>query len=378
MKHSFFLLGPRQSGKSTLIHEFFKENTALFYDLLESNQYLRLTANPGIFRQEILARDERVTHVVVDEIQRIPSLLDEVHSLIEGPRAPHFCLSGSSARKLKRDHANLLAGRAWVFHLFPLTVRELGDRFLLEKALCFGTLPSVYLAEERKDAERTLRAYVETYLKEEIELEARVRNLGGFVRFLTLAADENGNILNYSNIARETGTTYQTVKEYFQILEDTLVGFFLLPYSKSTRKRLVKHPKFYFFDTGVHRAMAKRITLNIEPKTSEYGRAFEHFIILEIMRLAAYGEKDYHFSFYHSSSHAEVDLVIETPSNAVYAVEIKATENPDSGSLRGLGSFKEICPKAKLYCACLAPRKRMIGDILILPWKELLKELFPE
>ena len=373
--HSFFLFGPRQTGKSTLLKSLLKSETTLFYDLLKTEEYLRLSANPTLFREEILSRDQKITHVVVDEIQRIPDLLNEVHWILEGTNPPYFCLSGSSARKLKRSHANLLAGRAWTYHLFPLTSQELGERFSLERALNLGTLPSVYLDPDIESARRTLKSYVETYLKEEVQAEAIVRNVGSFLRFLSLAGDENGNVINYSNISRETGTTYKTVKEYFQILEDTLIGFFLLPYSKSTRKRLVQHPKFYFFDPGVHRALTQKITVPLQRKTTEYGRSFEHFLITEIIRLARYKELDYEFSFYQSSNEAEVDLIIETPQGLTYAIEMKSLENPDSSSLRGLKSFRQICQKATLYCACLAPRKRTIGDISILPWQEVLAEI---
>lgn len=370
--NSFFVFGPRQTGKSTLIKDiFFQKNSALYYNLLLSKEYLRLSANPTLLREEVMSRKPEITHVIVDEIQRIPALLDEIHALMEGPRAPYFCLSGSSARKLKRAHANLLAGRAWTYHLYPLTYRELAENFSLEKALNLGTLPPVYLNPSETGAKRTLKSYVETYLKEEIKQEALVRNIGGFLRFLRLAADENGNMLNYSNIARETGTSYQTVKEYFQILEDTLVGFLLLPFSKSSRKRLVKHPKFYFFDLGVHRALTQKLSVPLEKGTSDFGNAFEHFLILEIMRLADYGEKDYGFSFYHTESHAEVDLIVETPKGTTYAVEIKSSEHPDLSQLKGLRSFAEICPNATLICASLAPRRRVIQNITILPWQEV-------
>ena len=353
----------------------FPANSTLYFDLLQSAEHLRLSATPSLFREEVMARGKQMTHVVVDEIQRIPELLDEIHSILESPHPPSFCLSGSSARKLKRSRANLLAGRAWTYHLYPLTHFELESQFNLEKALNLGTLPSVYLSDNEEEAAKTLRSYVETYLKEEIQSEALVRNLGGFLRFLTLATDENGHIINYSNLARETGATYQTIKEYFQILEDTLVGFLLLPYSKSTRKRLIKHPKFYFFDTGIHRALAKKLSFKIEKKTAEFGRAFEHFMIIEIMRLCAYQELDYRLSFYHSSNHAEVDLIIETPKGATLAVEFKASEYPASSDLKGLKSFSDICPDAKLYCVSLVPRKRVLQGVTILPWREIFQSL---
>ncbi len=371
--HTFFLFGARQTGKSTLLRSTFHPQKTLTYDLLKTEEHLRLSAQPRLFREEVLSRDRKVTHVVVDEIQRIPDLLNEVHSLLEGRDAPSFCLSGSSARKLKRAQANLLAGRAWTYHLYPFTHVELGSDFSLDRALHRGTLPSVYLAKNEEEAHRTLRAYVETYLKEEIQEEALVRNLGGFLRFLSLAADENGNVLNYSNIARETGASYKTVKEYFQLLEDTLVGFLLLPYSKAVRKRLIAHPKFYFFDTGVHRAMAKELSAPLQRGTSEYGRVFEHFLVTEFIRLIRYREWEAEISFYHSSSHMEVDLVIEIPPKRCFAIEIKAAENPSASDLRGLKAFRDVRPQAELYLASLAPRKRMVAGIAILPWQEALK-----
>jgi len=336
---------------------------------------LRLSANPHLFREEVMARPSDVTHIIVDEIQRIPALLNEVHHIIEKPKAPCFCLSGSSARKLKRSQANLLAGRAWTYHLYPLTHRELGGDFLLPKALNLGTLPSVYLAESSDIAQETLRAYVETYLKEEIEAEALTRSIGGFVRFLTLAGDSNGQIINYTTIARECGVSYQTVKGYFQILEDTLVGFFLQPYARSTRKRLIQHPKFYFFDIGVLRALQKTVTIELQPKTYEYGRCFEHFVILEIMRLASYQELDYQFSFYRTSNQAEVDLIIETPGKEIYAIEIKASDQPETEAVSGLLSFKEVCPKAILYCVSQVPYRRKINEVSILPWQDIFQEI---
>ncbi len=375
--HSFFLFGPRQTGKSTLLRQVFDESHTRYYDLLKSDEYVRLSTNPSAFREEILSRNEKITHIVVDEIQRVPELLNEVHFILEQKKPPYFILSGSSARKLKRAHSNLLAGRAWTYHLYPLTHQELSDQFHLDKALNFGTLPSVYLSGGDEEARRTLRSYVETYLKEEIQQEALVRNLGNFLRFLALAADENGNIINYSSIARETGTSYNTVKDYFQILEDTLVGFTLLPYSKSTRTRLVKHPKFYFFDTGVYRALTKKVSVNLERKTSDYGRVFEHFVIAEMIRLESYRELDYKFSFYHSSNHAEVDLIVETPNGRVCAIEIKATDNPNSSQTRGLRSFAEICPRAELYLVCLVPHRREFNRVSIVPWQEMFKIFLP-
>ena len=352
----------------------FHSDTSLFYDLLFSEEYQRLLTRPELLRHEVLAAPQKITHFIIDEIQRIPALLNEVHWLIENTRGKFFGMSGSSARKLKRGQANLLAGRAWTYELFPLTHKELGSQFSLEKALSLGTLPSVYLCDKREESVLTLQAYSDTYLKEEIQAEALVRNLRGFLQFLRLAADENGHLLNYSSLAREVGTTYQTIKDYFQVLEDTLLGFFLFPYAESNRTRLVKHPKFYFFDTGIQRMFAKKTPFPLEPKTAEFGHAFEHFMIAEVRRLAAYQRQDYRFSFFHSAGHAEVDLVVETPQRKVFAIEMKATERPDS-SLKGLKIFQQIRPDAIGLCACLAPHRRQLKDIAIVPWQDLFEIL---
>ncbi len=369
---SFFLFGPRQTGKSTLLRERFDPATSYWYDLLKTEVFTRFSAYPHLFREEIVGRDKKITHIVIDEVQRVPELLNEIHWLMEQPGSPYFILTGSSARKLKCSKANLLAGRALTFHLYPLTYSELKDQFSLMKVLQFGSLPSVYFEPSAEEAADRLRAYVDTYLKEEIQLEAEVRNLSPFIRFLSLAAFENGNQINYSNIARSTGVLYQTIKGYFQILEDTLIGQFLYPYTKSVRKRLSKHPKFYFFDTGVTRALTQKLTIPLSPHTPDFGNAFEQLVILETMREAHYQKKDWMFSYYRTTHGAEVDLVIEMPSGATIAVEIKATDHVTSAHLKGLKSFKEICPSAQLFCVGLEPHRRTIDSITILPWNEML------
>lgn len=368
---SFFLFGPRQTGKTTLLRELYSKETTIFYDLLKSEEYTRLSAYPSLFREEVSSRGKNITHVIVDEIQRAPALLDEIHVLTGSPNPPIFIMTGSSARKLKRTKANLLAGRAFTYNLFPLTCSELGSEFSLQKALLLGTLPSAYLEDSPEAANERLRAYVDTYLKEEIELEAQVRGIGQFIRFLTIAGFENGNILNFSNMARDTGTSYHTVQSYFQILEDTLIGQFLYPYLKSQRKRSATHPKFYFFDTGIVRALTKRLTVPIEPRTPEFGKSFEHFVILEVMRHANYNRMDLSFSFYRTEGGAEVDLIIEAPNGNILAMEIKSTDNISSIHLRGLLSFAETCPSAKLCCVCTAPNRRICENVTILPWQEM-------
>lgn len=367
---SFFIFGPRQTGKSTLLKSLFNPATDIYYDLLKSEEYLRLMHQPALLREEVQSR--KVKRVFIDEIQRIPDLLNEVHWLIEQDKSIQFIFSGSSARKLKRMKANMLGGRAITLQLYPLTTSELGNSFNLMRALQYGTLPAYYFENDTTTLQDQLRAYVETYLEEEIELEAQIRQLGVFIRFLTLAAHENGQILNYSNLGNNISTSYQTIKGYYQILEDTLVGQFLWPYSHSVRKTLVKHPKFYFFDPGVVRTLTKKLTAPLEIKTTEFGKAFEHWIFLEMVRHNSYFKCDWTFSFYRTNQ-VEVDIIIETPQEKTFAIEIKGNDTIATNDLHGLKSFKEICPKAHLAVVSMSPKRRMMGDVTILPWQEWLE-----
>ena len=377
LDQSIFLFGPRQVGKSTLIKANFPKETTIFIDLLLADDYNRYMKDPDLLKDEVLARNKSFTHIVIDEVQRIPELLNIVHYLIENDESkPKFILSGSSARKLKRGRANLLAGRALSYSLYPLNFLEIGDLFNLKQALNFGTLPAIYTEENLLIRQEKLKAYTKTYLKEEIQEEAITRNLSGFINFLDFAAAENSNQINYSNIASDIGLSDKTIKEYFQILEDTLIGFFIRPWLKSARKRLSKRSKFYFFDMGVHKALLNRLSLDYSAATSEFGKVFEHFIIRELISIADTLRTDFCFYYYRTSSGQEVDIIAESPSRGVFAIEIKAKDtNIKSKDLRGLLAFKEDEPDAKLICCSLAPRRRMEANILILPWRELFMEL---
>ena len=395
LKHSFFLFGPRQVGKTTLIKNSFGLDSCLIYDLLIPEELRRLKMNPGRFRDEVIYRDSKYTHVFIDEVQKLPEILDEIHYLLENmKKPPAFILSASSVRKLKRSNANMLGGRAFSFSLFGLTHLELiqSSKFSLYRSLEFGSLPAIYLLsmgdgtvaeigvrQQWQDAVLALRSYVNTYIKEEIQMEALVRNLDTFTEFLKLAADENTNVLNYSSIASDIGVSSATVKEYYQILEDTLLGFYLRPYSSRLRKKLSKHPKFYFFDTGVTRALQQKLSLELTPKTKEFGKAFEHFIIKEFIYTANYLNPDYKFSYYRTENNAEVDLIIEAPTGKVFAVEIKASDTPKNSELKGLKSFKTLVPKASLICASLAEKRyKLDDDIWVYPWAELFDVVFKQ
>lgn len=373
-KH-LLLFGPRQTGKSTLLKHEFDPAATLYYDLLQTDVYRKLLARPETFRNEVGAalKAKKPAHIIVDEVQKVPRLLDEIHSLIESGTQCNFILSGSSSRKLKRSHANMLAGRAWTFNLYPFSHTELGDYFDLLQALKYGTLPGVCLNAEEYEKQETLRSYVNTYIKEEIEIEANLRNLSGFLRFLPIAAQQNGELVNYSNIARESEVTGHTVKEYYKILEDTLVGFFLLPYARSIRKKMNKHPKFYFFDPGVVTALTNRLRVDLLETGFQLDRAFEHFVILEIIKINHYNRLDLELSFYRTERGVEVDCVIETPTGKTIALDIKSTVNPSSPMLKGLHSFKEKVPEARLLLACRSPVAQEIKGVDVLPWQDALK-----
>ena len=377
---NFFLFGPRQTGKSTLLKNRFVSDKTLYYDLLKTDVYRNLLARPEVFRNEVTAalNSKEISHVIIDEVQKVPLLLDEVHSLVESDVRCFFILSGSSSRQLKRSQANMLAGRAWTFQLYPFSSVELKNNFDLNSALKYGTLPVIYLSVDEDEKRETLRSYVDTYIKEEIEIEANIRNLSGFLRFLPIAANQNGELVNYSNIARESGVSHHTVREYYKILEDTLLGFFLLPYGKSIRKRMVQHPKFYLFDPGIVTTLTNRLRADLQENSYEFGKAFEHFFLLEITRLNHYHRLDLALSFYRTERGAEVDCIIETPAGKTIAVEIKASANPSSSMLTGLKSFKEKAVDAQLILACRVERPQVIKDVTVLPWQDALELIHSE
>jgi predicted AAA+ superfamily ATPase len=376
-KKSFFLFGPRQTGKSTLINGLLKGIPSLAINFLERDTFLKYKSQPDRLRKEIEAMDPRpdTLTVFIDEVQKVPELLDEVHLLIEKYKEKlSFAMTGSSARKIRRSSSNLLAGRAWQFSLYPLTHRELGKDFMLSRVLSRGSLPPV-MGLSDNDAAKTLEAYTQTYLKEEVLDEALTRNVSAFSKFLEIAADQNGATVNYSNIARETHVSVKTVQAYYQILEDTLVVFRLPPYIKSARRRLVMHPKYYFFDTGVAQGLLGKAARPLSQGTTEFGRLFEHFVVLETIRLAGYAGKNWHFYHWRSAAGAEVDLVIETP-DGLWAVEVKTAGRVESGDLGGLASFLRDHPHAKTICAGLADRPYTAGRFTVIPWQDLFSSRY--
>ena len=372
--HSFFLFGARGIGKSTLLRHLFKGETPLWIDLLDPALEQRYALRPGELLEEIAALPPRDRWVVVDEIQKVPKLLDVVHRAIE-EHAARFALTGSSARQLKRGSVNLLAGRAFVYHLFPLTSVELGEHFDLTEVLHFGTLPGLLEFETEEERMAFLRAYALTYVKEEVWAEHLIRKLDPFRRFLEVAAQSNGEIVNFSNIARDIGVNHKTVASYFESLEDTLLGILLNPYHRSVRKRQRQAPKFFFFDPGVVRALTGTLKVDLVPGTYAFGRAFEHFVLLEILRLSDYRQSDFRCSYLHTKDGAEIDLIVERPGQGTALVEIKSTDHVDERDVANLCRFLPDFPDAEAFCFSRDASRKRIEGILAVPWQEGLTEL---
>ena len=372
-KLSFFLLGPRQTGKSTLIDSLFSTR-AWKVDLLLSDSFFAYSKDPALFRKEVLAKlsREQLTTIVIDEIQRVPELLNEVHYLMEKHKRCRFVLTGSSARKLRRGGVNLLAGRAVERHLFPFVYEEISPDFELDDALMHGTLPAVFGREARIKRD-ILHAYVHTYLQTEIQSEGIARNLAGFSRFLDVAASQFGDLLNYTAIGRECGLPTRTVQGYFDILEDTLIGFRLEPYRKSVRKRLRAHPKFYFFDTGVVNAINRTLTSNLS--TQLRGRLFEHFIVLETYRKLSYASSEARLFFWRTNHGAEVDLLIEKHGKLRVAIEIKSSPHIAGADLSGLNAFRQEHRKVPCMLVSTVRNAFELHGVTVLPWQEYLEAL---
>jgi uncharacterized protein len=371
---SFFLFGPRGTGKTHLLKDHFSKRKVLYLDLLDPETFQTLSLRPKGLAEQIQELPQGTEWIVIDEVQKIPSLLDVVHQQIESGKFK-FALTGSSARKLKHGGANLLAGRAIVHDLYPLTAREIGSGFSLADALHWGTLPRLFSLEKNEDKRDFLRSYAHTYLQEEITQEQVVRRLDPFRRFLFIAAQMSGQIINFAKIAREAGTTVPTVQSYFQILEDTLIGTLLDSFHESVRKRQRENPKFYFFDTGVLRALSQTLSVELAPQTYAFGVAFEHFLINEIRRLQSYGKKDYRFSYLRTKDGVEVDLIIERPGMKRALVEIKSTERVQPDDLRALKSLAPDIPNSEAFCLSLDPTARNVDGIHCLPWPRGIQEL---
>ncbi len=371
---SFFLFGARGTGKSTFLRHFFAGHDVLWIDLLLPQEEHRFALRPELLAEQVAARPPGSQWVVIDEVQKVPKLLDVVHALIES-KGTRFALTGSSARKLKYGGVNLLAGRAFVHHLFPFTADELGASFHLEDALAFGTLPGRMALTDPVDCADFLRAYALTYLREEVWGEQLVRKLDPFRAFVEVAAQCNGELINFSRIGRDVGVDTKTVQSYFQILEDTLLIHVLEPYHASVRKRQSQAPRFYFFDTGVCRALNRTLNVPLNRSTYAYGRAFEHFIVTELIRRSDYLRTDYRFSHLRTKDGAEVDVIVERPGQRTLLVEIKSGDRMDRADLRHLLPLARDIPGAEAICLCQEPAPRVMDGIRIFPWRQGLAEI---
>lgn len=370
------MFGARGTGKSTLLESLLPPERATWYDLNDLETEARIVRSPERFENELLSLQKMSPEkiwVVVDEIQRCPALLNSVQRLL-GKKHFKFALTGSSARKLKRGSANLLAGRALQNFLFPLTHRELGDDFDLGFCLHWGSLPDVFQLPEPERGQY-LRTYVYTYLKEEIQVEQLVRNIPTFRAFIEVAAQCSGKILNYSNIARDIGTDSVTVKNYFSVLEDTLIGFYLPPFSRSIRKRQGQHPKFYFFDLGVSNAAQNLLNVPVMPQTSRFGELFEAFVICEIYRLNSYLQKHWTLSYLITHAGVEVDIIIDRPGEKTAFIEIESATRVTRDSVSGLRGFESEYQNVEFYLFSLDPIEQRIGNVDCMHWRAGLERL---
>jgi uncharacterized protein len=364
---SAFLWGPRKTGKSTFLRETFPGS--LSYDLLQTDLFLEFVKRPSLLREQLLAVSPRQLKepVIIDEVQKVPQLLDEIHWLIEN-KGLHFILCGSSARKLKRGKANLLGGRAWRYEMHPLVSAEVAD-LDLRRALNRGMIPAHYIQAEYQ---KSLQAYVRDYLKEEVFDEGLTRNIPAFSRFFDAMGYSHGDLTNYANIARDCGVDAKTVKEYYQILVDTLLGTMIEPYKKrQDRNVIMRAGKFYLFDVGVAGALTHRQIP--QEKGEQFGKAMEHFILMELLAHRAYREMNYDVNFWRTKSGLEVDFIL---GQGEVAIEIKGANRVDIPDLRPLRTFIREYRPARAYVVCNEGTARLYEEIRILPWRDFLKMLW--
>ena len=367
---SAFLWGPRKTGKSTLLAERFPDSAR--FDLLETRTFIDFTREPWLFTERVLALDaaQRTRPIVVDEVQKVPALLDEAHRLIER-HGLAFVLCGSSARKLKRGGANLLGGRAWRFALHPLAWPEVPGLDLL-RVLNRGLVPQHYDAAQHR---RALAGYVDDYLKEEVFAEGLTRNAATFARFFDALGFCHGQVLNFANVARDCGVDAKTAREYFQILVDTLLGVFVEPFGRRrSRAVLVRAPKFYLFDVGVAGHLSgRRLDRAAGPA---FGQALEHYVLMEILAFRSYRERDVPVRYWRTKSGLEVDFVLGR--DAEVAVEVKGTRRVRPDDLKGIRAFREEHRPRRAIVVSNDPAPRRTGDVDVLPWRAFLERLWTE
>lgn len=371
---STFLWGARQTGKSSYLKTHFA--ASVYYDLLDTHELVRLTKAPQLLREEILALgpEDLSRPIIIDEIQKVPELLNEVHWLIENADA-QFILCGSSARKLRAQSTNLLGGRAWIYNFYPLTFKEIPD-FNLLRALQHGLVPKHYLAEPKYIFDN-LQAYIEIYLTDEIRNEGVVRNLAGFARFLDVAGISNTEMINATNIAADCGVDRSTVQGYFQILRDTLIGYYVYPYRKKVKRNIISAtPKFYFFDVGVANYLARQTITDLKGMSA--GKAFENFILMELKAYIGLARIRKPICYWRTKTGLEVDFVL---GDAEVAIEVKISSQVNRQDIKGLAAFCEEHPGASAFVISQDVRARRIilnehTKAQILPWEKFLKALW--
>jgi len=366
-RQSAFLWGPRKTGKSTYLTATFPRS--LVFDFLKTDLFLDFAKRPALLREQLLAKEKDVLKypIILDEVQKVPQVLDEVHWLIEN-MGLRFILCGSSARKLKRGKANLLGGRAWRFEMFPLATPEISELDLL-KVLNRGLIPVHYLQDS---FQKSLKAYVQDYLKEEVFDEGLTRNIPAFSRFFDAMAFSHGQLTNFSNIARECGVDSKTVREYYQILKDTLLGNFIEPFKgRQNRQIISKASKFYLFDVGVAGFLTKRHIA--QERGASFGSAFEHFILMELTAYSSYNEINFEINFWRTKSGLEVDFVL---GGGEVAIEVKSASRVDNRDLRSIKKFIELYSPRKAIIVSNEKAERIIGNVSVMPWRFFLNDLW--
>jgi len=358
-KKSHFLFGARSTGKSTLARKCLPN--AIWFDLLDEEIFEDLLRRPKIISERIKNDNEII---VIDEIQRLPKLLNEVQRIMQN-RKNHFLLTGSSARKLKKGGSNLLGGRAWEAQLFPLTSKEIPD-FDLLRYLNRGGLPHIYLSQY---PDEELKHYIRLYLREEIIAEAVARNIEYFIRFLDVMGLNNGEELHYQGLSNDSGVPARTIQNYVEILEDTLLGFQVLPFLKTKKRKAIARSKFYLFDIGIVNSLTKRGAISLGSEL--IGKAFEHFIIREIKSYLSYSRSDLQLCYWRSTSQQEVDAII----GLEWAMEIKASKMVHESDLKGLKALREEGLIKRYSVVCMEKTKRIMDGVEILPWEEMITEL---
>lgn len=373
---SVFLWGARKTGKSTYLKNIFPQS--IYFDLLKTDLFLRYTKQPSLLREEILALSEEKLNlpIIIDEVQKVPSLLDEIHWLIENTKAT-FILCGSSSRKLKQQGTNLLGGRAIKYHFFPLVYPEYKDDLDLIRIFNRGLIPSHFTSNNSR---KLLQAYVEDYLTNEIRSEGYVRNIPAFSRFLDSTVFSCGEMLNYSNIARDVGIDSKTVKEYYQILVDTLVGYLIYPYTKKVNRNIIAHtPKFYFFDVGVANRISKQQFDEISG--SNAGKAFENYVLMELIGYLRLTDSDYNLYYWRTNTRLEIDFILTDNISKIIPIEVKISKLVHNTELSAMKSFMTEHEVKSGYVVCMEPYRRKIEfgnkqKILIIPVQEFLEQLW--